>query len=50
MKKALDHCDGSLSKEAREWYTYVSDCAKKLDQTIKDEVILTNSIYAFNNT
>lgn len=39
MKKALDHCDGSLSKEAREWYTYVSDCAKKLDQTIKDELL-----------
>lgn len=38
MKKALDHYDGSLIKEAKEWYTYLSDCAKKLDQAKKDKL------------
>lgn len=47
MKKALDHYDGSLIKEAKEWYTYLSDCAKKLDQAKKDKVILTAIIYLY---
>lgn len=44
MKNALEHYDGSLKQEARDWYSYLSDYVKKLDQAKKDEVILTTIV------
>ncbi|XP_052722120.1 uncharacterized protein LOC128193003 isoform X2 [Crassostrea angulata] len=36
VKKALDHCDGSV-KEATDLYTTLNDCAQKLDETVKEK-------------
>nr|XP_034303992.1 uncharacterized protein LOC105337427 isoform X1 [Crassostrea gigas] len=38
VKKALDLCDGSV-KEARDLYTTLSDCAQKLDETVKEKLL-----------
>lgn len=46
VKKALDHCDGSL-KEARDLYTTLNDCAQNLDETIKEKVTNNNQYFSY---
>lgn len=46
VKKALDHCDGSV-KEARDLYTTLNDCAQKLDETVKGKVTNNNQYFSY---
>lgn len=46
VKKALDHCDGSV-KEATDLHTTLIDCAQKLDETVKEKVTNNNQYFSY---
>lgn len=46
VKKALDHCDGSV-KEAMDLHTTLIDCAQKLDETVKEKVTNNNQYFSY---